>query len=90
MVQFFSASETAYTSLSPGRIETMVNNKEFGAKLIKKQHKFFNQLLSTILICNNIVNIALSAITSYLLSVWWLSKLAMKLINIMSLSQQSF
>ncbi len=54
----------------------MVNNKEFGAKLIKKQHKFFNQLLSTILICNNIVNIALSAITSYLLSVWWLSKLA--------------
>nr|WP_307939058.1 DUF21 domain-containing protein [Mycoplasmopsis bovis] len=77
-------------ALSPGRIETMVNNKEFGAKLIKKQHKFFNQLLSTILICNNIVNIALSAITSYLLSVWWLSKLAWKLINIMSLSQQSF
>ncbi len=53
----------------------MVNNKEFGAKLIKKQHKFFNQLLSTILICNNIVNIALSAITSYLLSVWWLANL---------------
>lgn len=71
----FSASETAYTSLSPGRIETMVNNKEFGAKLIKKQHKLFNQLLSTILICNNIVNIALSAITSYLLSVWWLANL---------------
>ncbi|WP_429997445.1 CNNM domain-containing protein [Mycoplasmopsis bovis] len=32
-------------------------------------------MLSTILICNNIVNIALSAITSYLLSVWWLANL---------------
>ncbi|WP_036460059.1 hemolysin family protein [Mycoplasmopsis primatum] len=71
----FSASETAYTTLNPGKIEAMISNKEFGAKLIKKQHKFFNQILSTILICNNIVNVALSAIMSYLLSIWWLADL---------------
>ncbi|MBZ4212817.1 CNNM domain-containing protein [Mycoplasma sp. U97] len=69
----FSACETAYTSINPGKIEAMVQNKEFGAKAIKKQHKFFNQLLSTILICNNIVNIAASSIMSYLLTEWWLN-----------------
>lgn len=68
----FSACETAYTTLNPGKIEVMIDNKEFGAKVIKKQHKFFNQTLSTILICNNIVNIATSAIISYILSSWWL------------------
>lgn len=66
----FSASETAYTSLNVGKIETMVGNKEFGHKIIKKQHTFFNQTLSTILICNNIVNIAASALTSWLLSTY--------------------
>ncbi|UUD35556.1 hemolysin family protein [Mycoplasmopsis caviae] len=64
----FSASETAYTSLNAGKVETMVENKEFGHKIIKKQHTFFNQTLGTILICNNIVNIAASALTSWLLS----------------------
>lgn len=69
----FSACETAYTTLHPGKIEAMINNKEFGARIIKKQHKFFNQTLSTILICNNIVNIAASTLFSYLLSNWFLA-----------------
>ncbi|WP_027332670.1 CNNM domain-containing protein [Mycoplasmopsis gallinarum] len=64
----FSASETAYTSINSGKIETIVDRNEFGAKLIKKQYKFFNQTLSTILICNNIVNIAASALISYIFS----------------------
>ncbi|VEU75785.1 Putative Mg2+ and Co2+ transporter CorB [Mycoplasmopsis maculosa] len=69
----FSASETAYTSLNKGKIETMVEQKQFGAKIIKKQYEFFNQTLSTILICNNIVNIASSSLVSYLLSKWILT-----------------
>nr|WP_318023682.1 DUF21 domain-containing protein [Mycoplasmopsis felifaucium] len=69
----FSACETAYTALNPGKIENMINNKEFGGKVIKKQYKFFNQTLSTILICNNIVNIAASSIISYVLSTWLLA-----------------
>ncbi|GAA8714379.1 Putative Mg2+ and Co2+ transporter CorB [Chlamydia abortus] len=46
----------------------MIDNKEKGAKLIKKQHMFFNRTISTILIANNLVNIASSALFSYLLS----------------------
>ncbi|VEU77027.1 CNNM domain-containing protein [Mycoplasmopsis columbina] len=65
---FFSAGETAYTSLNPGKVETLIDKKSFGAKLIKKQYKFFNQTLATILICNNIVNIASSSLISYILS----------------------
>lgn len=68
----FSACETSYTTLNPGKIEVMIDNKEFGAKVIKNQYKFFNQTLSTILICNNIVNVAASTIVSYILSSWWL------------------
>ncbi len=64
----YSAAETAYTTLNMGKIETMIDNKEFGAKLIQKQYKFFNQTLVTILICNNIVNIASSTLLAYILS----------------------
>ncbi|WP_029905804.1 CNNM domain-containing protein [Mycoplasmopsis opalescens] len=64
----FSACETAYTSLNPGKIEKMIENNEFGSKIIKKQYSFFNQTLSTILICNNIVNIAASSTFSFILS----------------------
>lgn len=32
----FSVSEIVYISLSFGRIESMISNKEFGVKLIKK------------------------------------------------------
>ncbi|WP_029512839.1 CNNM domain-containing protein [Mycoplasmopsis iners] len=64
----FSAAETAYTSLNPGKIETLTAKNSLSSKLIKKQYKFFNQTLVTILICNNIVNIAASAMVSYLLS----------------------
>ncbi|WP_027120882.1 CNNM domain-containing protein [Mycoplasmopsis lipofaciens] len=64
----FSGCETAYTSLNPGKIETLVENKGFGAKIIKKQYSFFNQTLGTILIFNNIVNITSSALISYIFS----------------------
>ncbi|WP_404810265.1 hemolysin family protein [Metamycoplasma subdolum] len=64
----FSASETAYTSVGSARIEGMVANKERGAKIIQKQHVRFNRTLGTILICNNIVNIASSTLFSYILT----------------------
>ncbi|BAW18524.1 hemolysin C [Mycoplasmopsis bovigenitalium] len=64
----FSSIETAYSTLNPGKIESIVDNKEFGSKLIKKQYGFFNRILALILICNNIANIGLSAAISYLMS----------------------
>ncbi|AIA29339.1 hypothetical protein MCFN_00905 [Mycoplasmopsis californica] len=64
----FSSCETAYSALNPGKIESMLDRREFGAKLIKKQYNVFNQMLTLILILNNIANIGLSAAVSYILS----------------------
>lgn len=64
----FSSAETAYTSVGVAKIETMVENKVRGTKLIKKQHQFFNRTLGTILIANNLVNILASVLFSYILS----------------------
>lgn len=64
----FSGLETAYTSLSNAKIETMLENKQRFAKIIAKQHKVFNQTLSTLLIVNNIVNISASTVLAYYLS----------------------
>ncbi|EFF41810.1 CNNM domain-containing protein [Mycoplasmopsis alligatoris] len=64
----FSGCETAYTSISPAKVQQMINNKESGHKIISRHIKKYNQTLSTILIANNIVNISASALTSFLLS----------------------
>lgn len=58
---FFSSSETALTSLSKIRIRAMVEEGAKNAKLIQKVTNNSAKLLSTILIGNNIVNIAASA-----------------------------
>ncbi|QCZ36780.1 CNNM domain-containing protein [Mycoplasma nasistruthionis] len=64
----FSGSETAYTSISPVKIHEMQENKERFANLIHKQVKKYNQLLTTILIGNNLVNVASSTLMAFLLS----------------------
>ncbi len=58
---FFSSSETALTSLSKIRIRAMVEEGAKNARLIQKVTDNSAKLLSTILIGNNIVNIAASA-----------------------------
>ncbi|PZV98706.1 hemolysin family protein [Metamycoplasma auris] len=65
----FSACETAYTSLSRAKIETMIEKKVKCAKIIEKQHRFFNRTVGTILIANNLVNIGSSALLVYLLTI---------------------
>lgn len=64
----FSGSETAYSTISPAKVNDMVENKMTNAKLIHKQKNKFNQILSTILIGNNLVNVASSVLTSLLLA----------------------
>jgi len=63
---FFSASETAFISLSRHRVLNMVNRKAPGAKIIQKLKQKPANLLSTILIGNNLVNIAASVLATYL------------------------
>ncbi|MFV8489258.1 CNNM domain-containing protein [Mycoplasma sp. 31_09] len=67
----FSGSETAYSTISPAKLHDMQDKKKKFAVLINKQVKKYNQLLSTILIGNNLVNVASSALTSYVLSLYF-------------------
>ncbi|MBN0970911.1 hemolysin family protein [Mycoplasma phocoeninasale] len=69
----FSACETAYTALNRAKINTLIEKKVRGAKLIEKQHNFFNRTLGTVLIANNLVNISASTLLVYLLSLTTLS-----------------
>jgi len=64
----FSAAETAYSSVSKVKINSEVSNKKRSAILIQKHYKSFGWTLSTILIANNLVNIAASTIITYILS----------------------
>lgn len=63
----FSATETAFSTYSKTRMKTYAeydNNKK--AKLVLKLSENYDKLLSTILIGNNIVNIAMSSIATLL------------------------
>ncbi|AXE60894.1 hemolysin C [[Mycoplasma] phocae] len=64
----FSACETAYTALNRAKINTLIEKNVRGAKLIEKQHNFFNRTLGTVLIANNLVNISASTLLVYVLS----------------------
>ncbi len=61
---FFSASETALTSISKIRLRNMVDEKVKNAELIQKVLDNPSKLLSAILIGNNIVNIGASALST--------------------------
>lgn len=59
---YFSATETAFSSLNKTRIKTLAEKGNKKAKLVLKLSDNYDRLLSTVLIGNNIVNIALSSI----------------------------
>lgn len=66
MSAFFSASETALTSLSKIRIKNMIEEKIKNAELIEKLVSNPNKLLSAILVGNNLVNIAATSLLTSL------------------------
>ena len=70
---FFSASETAYTSMNIVRLKRMASYGNRRAENVLKLAEQYDKLLSTILIGNNIVNI-LSASLSTVLFVRWLGE----------------
>ena len=68
---FFSASETAFTSLSFLQIRMLETDKGRTSKMAAAIAKNPELLLTTILIGNNIVNLSASAITTtYAISIW--------------------
>lgn len=67
---FFSASETAFTGLSQARIKSLSQTRK-SAKLVLKMSENYNKLLSTLLIGNNIVNIASASIATIVFTFWF-------------------
>ena len=66
MSAFFSASETAYTSLNRARLKAMANNGDRRAERALKLSEDYDRLLSGILIGNNIVNILSASLATVL------------------------
>ncbi len=60
----FSGSETALIGLSMGRVEALVKEGRFGSSALYRLKKDPSQMLTTILIGNNLVNIAASALAT--------------------------
>ncbi len=69
---FFSASETAFTSFNHTKMKTRAEEGNKKAELVLKMSENYDKLLSTILVGNNIVNIALSSMAT----IWFLELLA--------------
>lgn len=63
---YFSATETAFTSLNRIRMKNMANDGNQRAREVMELSENYDNLLSTILVGNNIVNIALSSISTVL------------------------
>ena len=63
---FFSATETAYSSLNRIRIKNMAEKGNKRAQLVLNQVEDYNSILSTILIGNNIVNILCASVATIL------------------------
>ena len=69
MSGYFSATETAFSAVNKIKLKTLAEDGDRKAKLVLKLCDNYDRLISTILIGNNIVNIALSAIaTVYFIS----------------------
>lgn len=63
---YFSATETAFSSLNKTRLKAMAENGNRKAQLTLQLSDHYDQLISTILIGNNIVNIAVASIATLL------------------------
>ena len=59
---YFSATETAFSSLNKTRIKTLAEKGNRRAALVRDLSEEYDKLISTILIGNNIVNIALASL----------------------------
>ena len=61
---YFSATETAFTSLNRVRMKNLVNAGDERAKKVLELEENYDNLLSTILVGNNLVNIALTSVAT--------------------------
>ena len=67
---YFSATETAFTSFNAVRMKVLAEKKK-SAKLVLKLADNYNRVLSTLLIGNNIVNIAAASLATIIFTGWF-------------------
>ena len=63
MSAYFSATETAFSSLNKTRLKVLADNGNKRAALALKLSENYDKLISTILIGNNIVNIMVASLS---------------------------
>lgn len=63
---YFSATETAFSSMNKTKVKTLAENGNKRAALTLKLSEKYDKLISTILIGNNIVNILLASLGTIL------------------------
>ena len=66
MSGYFSATETAFSSFNKTKMKTLAEKGDKKAKLVLKLSDDYNTLISTILIGNNVVNIAAASVSTIL------------------------
>ncbi|GAB7016536.1 hemolysin family protein [Methanogenium cariaci] len=68
---FFSGSEVALISINPAKVRTLVEQKKVGSEALERLKADPDRLLITILIGNNLVNIAAASIaTAIAIAIW--------------------
>ncbi len=67
---YFSASETAFSTMNRIRVKNLAENGNSRAALALKLVENYDKLISTILIGNNIVNIASSSLATVVFTLW--------------------
>lgn len=67
---YFSASETAFLSFNRIRTKNMAEDGNKRARLVLKLYDKYDKVLSTILVGNNLVNIAAASIATVLFTRW--------------------
>ena len=78
---FFSASETAFSRANPIRIKSLADEKVKGARRATYICDNYDKALSTILVGNNLVNIASTTLCAYLLTKFIVSPTLSNLLN---------
>ena len=67
---FFSSSETAFSAVNKVRLKAMSQNGNGQAKRALDLAENYDRLLTTILVGNNVVNIAGTSIATVLFTMW--------------------
>ena len=71
MSAYFSATETAFSSLNRTRIKVLAENGNRRAQLTYRLSENYDKLISTILIGNNLVNILVASVGTLLFVEIW-------------------